>query len=288
MRFRDADGHLSDVTGELLRDDAHRVTVQPDDAPARDVEPGRVVARRRIPPRPVRPTSAAEKVQRLAGRGWPGLEQERIGGWLLRAGHGYSHRANSALPLGDPGMPAEQALARTVAFYEGRGLAPTLQVPHQDRPGWLDAGWDRILPSLLMVADLRDLELDPTASPTVSDGTGDEWWSLQTDDSPLARRVITACPAWYGLLTADGSPVAAGRLSRVENWVGLTSVTVAAHRRGEGYGRAVVTGLLAFAREQGSRFAYLQVEQKNEPAVNLYRSMGFAPHHHYAYWEKRP
>ena len=41
----------------------------------------------------------------LAARGWRGTEEARLGDWLLRAGGGFTGRANSALALGDPGRP---------------------------------------------------------------------------------------------------------------------------------------------------------------------------------------
>lgn len=68
-------------------------------------------------------------LQRLCARTWPGLEQDRLGEWELRAAGGFTGRANSALPLGDPGMPLPAALARVTDWYLARGLAPRLQLP---------------------------------------------------------------------------------------------------------------------------------------------------------------
>ena len=44
-----------------------------------------------------------EDLERVAARGWPGLEQDTLGEWLLRAGGGFTGRANSVLVVGDPG-----------------------------------------------------------------------------------------------------------------------------------------------------------------------------------------
>src|SRR5947209_20619996 len=48
--------------------------------------------------------------ERMSARHWQATEQACLGGWLLRAAGGFSGRANSALPLGEPGMPAERAV----------------------------------------------------------------------------------------------------------------------------------------------------------------------------------
>jgi N-acetylglutamate synthase len=44
-------------------------------------------------------------LERLATRGWRGAEEAPLGEWLLRAGGGFTGRANSALVAGNPGMP---------------------------------------------------------------------------------------------------------------------------------------------------------------------------------------
>ncbi|MCP6237362.1 hypothetical protein NL436_28160, partial [Klebsiella pneumoniae] len=48
--------------------------------------------------------------------------------WLLRASGGFSARANSALLVGEPGVPWDSAVAEAVGFYASRGLLPRAQV----------------------------------------------------------------------------------------------------------------------------------------------------------------
>jgi hypothetical protein len=48
-------------------------------------------------------------LERAAASGWRGTEEASLGGWLLRAAGGFTGRANSALAIGDPGMPLAAA-----------------------------------------------------------------------------------------------------------------------------------------------------------------------------------
>ncbi len=68
-------------------------------------------------------------IERVAARHWRGTEEEWLGGWLLRAAEGFTGRANSALPLGDPGLPLDSALDAVVSWYRDRGLPPMIAVP---------------------------------------------------------------------------------------------------------------------------------------------------------------
>ena len=47
------------------------------------------------------------ELERMAAAHWRGTEEEWLGEWLLRAADGFTGRANSALPLGDPGRPLD-------------------------------------------------------------------------------------------------------------------------------------------------------------------------------------
>ncbi len=54
-----------------------------------------------------------------------------------------------------------------------------------------------------------------------------------------------------------------------------------ARRRGQA--KQPVRALVEHGRPAGARQVYLQVADDNEPAIALYRSLGFAEHHAYRY-----
>ena len=63
-------------------------------------------------------------LERVAAAHWRGTEEEWLGDWLLRAASGFTGRANSALPLGDPGLPLDDALAAGDSVVPGAGAGP--------------------------------------------------------------------------------------------------------------------------------------------------------------------
>ncbi len=65
--------------------------------------------------------------------------------------------------------------------------------------------------------------------------------------------------------------------------VGLYDVFVAPEARGRGLARRLCAWLLARAREEGARHAYLQVEGDNAPARAVYHRLGFADAYAYHY-----
>ena len=69
------------------------------------------------------------ELERAAAAHWRGTEEEWLGEWLLRAADGFTGRANSALPLGDPGLPLEAALDYVTGWYRARGLPAVMAVP---------------------------------------------------------------------------------------------------------------------------------------------------------------
>lgn len=89
------------------------------------------------------------ELERAAALHWRGVEEEALGEWVLRAAEGFTGRANSVLPAGDPGLPLDQALATITSWYRSRGLPPMIQVAmpldgagRQEEPGPGERGLD--------------------------------------------------------------------------------------------------------------------------------------------------
>ena len=74
-------------------------------------------------------------LERVAAQHWRGTEEEWLGGWLLRAAEGFTGRANSVLPLADPGLPLDDALDAVTRWYAARGLPPMIVIPRPPGAG---------------------------------------------------------------------------------------------------------------------------------------------------------
>jgi N-acetylglutamate synthase len=233
-------------------------------------------------------------LERLAARSWRGLEQEPFGDWLLRAGGGFTGRANSALVVGAPPGPLDAAVAEVGRWYAARGLRPRAQVPfpasEEADAAFAAAGWTADEDVLVLTAPLRawpaaDVPVDLAPSP-------DEAWLAGyryrgTPLPPVARQVLLGAddPVFASVrLEADPAPLAAvARGVLVEDWLVVTAVTVAEHARRRGLATAVMAALGTWARDRGGRRCLLQVVGTNAPALSLYGRLGFTEHHRYHY-----
>ena len=171
--------------------------------------------------------------ERMASAHWRGTEEEWLGDWLLRAAEGFTGRANSALPLGDPGLPLDEALVAVTQWYRARELPPMIVVPTSLQPDSHGQALDNQLsermwltcpgPAFVMLADLplrvppdglaadREIQLSPEP---------DDAWAAryhyrgQDHLPPVARKVLTSAREQSFMSIRDGGEVLAiARLS---------------------------------------------------------------------------
>jgi hypothetical protein len=98
------------------------------------------------------------ELERISAESWRGLHREPYGDWVLRAGGGFTGRANSVLVVGEPPVALPDAVAAVTRWYLERGLRPRAQVP---LPGSeaadaapAAAGWSRNEDVLVLTAPL--------------------------------------------------------------------------------------------------------------------------------------
>jgi N-acetylglutamate synthase len=260
-----------------------------------------VVAVREIPPaQPRRPSWAAvARLESICADAWPPMTSAWLGQWRLRAAGGFTARANSALAVGDPGIPTADALARVRDFAAQHAIPPRLQVPtgspwHRAVTGH---GWtrdtehpagDRVL---VMVGPLAQLASPPELGEvtlSVAAEPDQEWWRV-AGDAPVTegqRHVLGGVgldDTGFGLASIGGQPVGAVRAVVLEEHLCLARLTVLPQYRRRGLASALLDEAARWAVVRGARWCAAQIAEQNHAAIGLYRKLGLRPHHEYEY-----
>ncbi|MGI9157901.1 MAG: GNAT family N-acetyltransferase [Marmoricola sp.] len=293
---------MTDVLGICESWANGRTVIRREDGSSVEIRTADIVSGKPVPPRPsVRMRVSAEEVERRAATQLRPLELEHLGDWLLRSTGGSTGRTNSVLPLGDPGLPFDEALTRVLEFYAERKRPAWAQVV-VDSPVHLaleERGWTRARPDeadsevlLASVAQARRALQPPLGSPLVTRADRlDRGW-LAGNDRALAsyetvRHQLETNDALFAAVVSGERVVARGRATYDDDWVGLTDLYVEPERRRSGLATVVLTDLLEWAAERGASTALLQVLADNEPAQRFYAVLGFRRHHAYRYLAAR-
>ncbi|WP_431972771.1 GNAT family N-acetyltransferase [Micromonospora haikouensis] len=329
---------FSDALGELVELTETHVTLATDQGRLR-VPVAEVHRAKRVPPAR-RPTAAAVVALELASdEAWPAPTRGRLGDWLLRSAAGWTGRANSALPVGDPDRPLPAALDAVERWYADLGQPALVNTPlplaapvgaELDARGWTSRPLTLVQTAPL--APLRAGRADPRADQAgpphgrpdtppdqvdappgrhgeVEPGVGtrpaapgraglppvelaaapsDDWLAVAAGRKgglpDAARHVLTAVgQVRFAHVYAEGALLAVGRgtVTGDGRWLGLSLIEALPHARRQGLATHVIRALADWGAALGATGAFLQVEQRNTPAVTLYRRLGFTTHHTY-------
>jgi len=228
---------------------------------------------------------------------WRPVEVADVDGWQLGFSGGFTSRANSVVPLAEP-PDLDAAIGRVEAFYSQRGFPARFRVGREVLPVGLDgvlaARGYRLVATTRVLALVLPAQAEPSAaSIEVADEPDDDWLSGWLDvkasgtvDPDLARAVVTGSAAGYLTTRDDDGVVGVIRAGYSGDWVGLSCLMVAQRARRRGLARALTLAAMQIAAERGARRAFLQVEDVNHAALELYHRLGFADVDTYHYRER--
>jgi GNAT superfamily N-acetyltransferase len=279
LRYRIPDG-LNDVVGHLEATDPV-VMVRTKSGEVVEIDPADVVSVRELSHTPVR-NSEIRALEHAAALAWPGTQQHWCDGWLLRAAHGHTSRANSAAPL--LFSSSVQSLPEIIDWYAARGLEPWLALPERLLPIKAPG----IKANRVLVGDLAPT--DPGAA-TLTSTPFPEWLRIYERDVPVdvLTAVLDGTVTFASLpdpATGDVAAVGRGAVTTAPDgtrWLGVSCVRVAGSARRTGLAREVCAALRSWGADQGATRAYVQVLDDNGPALALYESSGFRLHHRHRY-----
>ncbi|MFJ9819473.1 GNAT family N-acetyltransferase [Streptomyces sp. NPDC101151] len=321
---------FTDTVGVLTSwDDGVLMITRRDGRSARIAE-STLVAGKVVPAEPARrrgPAASYPELARIASRAWRPVESERLGEWELRAAvqegprearptgvaagrrTGFTRRANSVLPLGDPGLPLDAALDAVRRWYGERGLPAYVQTATgaEGTQELLCAelerrGWVREVTAAVWIGALAPIADRAEGAGVVLSREADERWLARYQRkgmSEVALRVLgSGSPrsgeagsevgpsVWFASVPgAPGEPPAAiGRCVVDGRWAGFAAVEVDPGRRRRGLATEVMSALARRALDEGASAAWLQVEDDNRAAHALYAGLGMTPHHAYHHY----
>jgi len=301
---------VTDVLGDVEAMDADTVSVRTRRG-LEVIDRATVVAAKEVPPKPSRRGAphlaiSMDGLERTMVEGWLPLEREQLGDWLLRAASGFTGRANSVLPLGNPGILLSEAVDRCESWYDERGLrslfslfGPEGFAIDEDPLGreLLGRGYEPFTNTVVMTAATAGL---PTEVPHPSGARvrlesviSEPWWkayaeqarAVSTSDTrSAARTVMTSSPdQLFASLDVDGAVIGVARVAFAQAWAGVFALRVAPDHRRTGVALQLMGALADASRARGIRSMYLQVTRANSPARGLYERLGFSVHHEYRY-----
>ena len=244
-----------------------------------------------------------QKFEEMCLNGHVALNTLLYDGWLLKFSEGYTGRANSVSVL----YPSSKPLAEKVSYCEE--IYKKQQLPCQFKLTELDSelndllakrGYEVVTPTDLMICSLENNDFTPENDSRIGaffSSTPDEWLPVyfkvheinDSRDQDIFRRMIAKVlvDTIYCTLMLDGKPAACASAAIENGYMLLQNVVVSSELRGQGLGKKACTALLQKSKEAGADYAYLQVVQTNNAAVNLYKKLNFEKLYSYWYMKKK-
>lgn len=239
---------------------------------------------------------AIARLERLSASAWPSLETVTYDGWWVRFSDGYTKRANSVIPFRQGTIPIEEKVAECERMYSERGLDTTFKLTAASMPAALDEfldgrGYARESPAVVHTLAMKEGALSDTGKVVLAPEVSRAWLDpfcmmsgLDERKKRTAERMLgaIASPKRFACLQLGEQIVACGLGVLEDESVWLFDIVTREDQRRRGHGTSLVQGLLSWGRQNEARRAYLQVASGNEPALNLYRGLGFREA--YGYW----
>jgi len=230
-------------------------------------------------------------------------QQRWLDGWLVRYLPGKARRARCINAVAAGRLPVADKLVMAAQVYREACLPMIFRLTPFTQPPGLDAELAQLghgvvdRTQVMIRSDLSRLVQRP-----LPDGT--HWARLhgaqfaevvgELRGSPVEHRVSHALrllhsPVQYDGFAirrdADGAVLACGQFAREADLVGLYDVFTHPSARGTGLAGLLCERMLSISSLQGAKTAYLQVEAGNEPALSVYRRLGFVVAYGYHYRE---
>ncbi len=231
------------------------------------------------------------RLERLHVRAWPASETARIDGWLWRWSGGGSQRANSVSAIDFNGNDMAATLDRVEERYHAKDSPSRVHTFELSRPAGLSElltarGYGAGETTLTMLATAATSGT-PTATAfdvAVSDDPVPEWLDVYLEAITESRRtvnrsILRRIPDPRAFFTVRrGGRVISTALGVVDGGHAVAEcVATRQDARGQRGADTAMRALMIWAASLGAHTVGLQVVELNQPAIALYRRLGFHP-----------
>lgn len=241
-------------------------------------------------------TDQIRTLDSLSYNAWHAEEVSELDGWLLRFSNGVTRRANSVYTAeGSPETVDDDLISEVETFYEGHALPSRFQISPATMPETLDSqlaeqGYKIEAPVDVQIVAVDDFDVGGIGADgdiEVDYQAREEWLELYQlsagrDVSTIVERDDgnIVFPIFYD---EDGEALGVAMGIIDGGWLGIFCMHVHPEARKYGVGTSLLMVLGEVARQNGCHGMYLQVEQDNEPAQNIYERAGFQTVYSYHY-----
>lgn len=238
------------------------------------------------------------RIEEMGLNGWPPVSTNIYNGAVLRFAQGYTKRANSCNPLYCSNR--ESVIDYSEEFYQRKNLPVIFKIVSDITYVELDSnleekGYSKVDLTNVMIMDLSSNDFISKHKVNYELSITDNWIEdflniyKRTQNRELVTTMLNSIEQKVvtGTIEKDGKVVACGYSVIEDEWVGFFDIYVGDEYRGKGLGRSMMSGLISKSKELGAKKSYIQVVANNNPAVTLYKSLGYKEFYNYWYRVKK-
>lgn len=233
-------------------------------------------------------------IEHAARNAWPSITEKQLPYGVLRFAHGYTKRANSMNLYSAQQVDGVRLVRDCEEFFADYRQPSIIRMPSFTCPGRLDrflehSGYDEAEPSQVMTCQLSHIHQAAVHPLRLESHNWLDAYYQASGENAVKREVheqlllkICGEPFFACMENASGDPVCCAIGILYNNVLGIFSVvTDPAHQKRQ-FATLTINALLSWGRERKATHAFLQVDESNMSAINLYMKLGFRKF--YRYW----